>query len=175
MKFSLKPHKSSPSSTHIHVSLQKRSHDLLVHFTVENTLSPWRTSERFGKDPAKNWELWNFDVVEVFLQGRSHAHDMKSPYLELQVSPHNQGFQLQILEPRKIFYTPLKIGWEYKTHLTPQLWETEIKIGLSSDFKEKEIFAGFFSCLHEPRSYFSHKPNKEAKPDFHRPELFIPL
>jgi hypothetical protein len=156
-------------------------------FTIEFTALKkkpnfWITSTYFddkeGMD-KKNWGLWNHDVVEAFIQVRNSVEEIQAPYLEIQVSPLNQGFNLIILEPRKVFYTPLDL----KFHHTTKLFETEAAFGFQANlsielpWRGKFYFGNFFACLGhgDSREYFALNPNKDEKPDFHRPELFVNL
>lgn len=134
------------------------------------------TNSHFGPDPRKNWELWNWDVVETFIQLRSHPDDLRAPYLELQLSPLNQGLALGIIEPRRKFYTPLKLDFQSTTTVGPTAWESMVKVVLPEEFPDGELWGGLFACLGSgEREFYSLNPNPEARPDFHRPELFQKL
>ena len=136
----------------------------------------WHTDQRFGGDLRKNWELWNFDVVEAFLQLRSHAEDVRAPYLEVQLSPLKQGLALVILEPRKAFYTPLSLDFHATSEIKDNKWQSRVELAMPAEFADGELWGGLFSCLGSgERGYYALNPNPEAKPDFHRPELFKKL
>lgn len=136
----------------------------------------WNTDERFGGDVRKNWELWNFDVVEAFLQLRPTPEAVRAPYLEVQISPLKQGLALVILEPRRAYYTPLEIVWHSQNSVAPGHWKTTVELELPSDFPDGELWGGLFACLGKgERDFYALNPNPEARPDFHRPELFRPL
>lgn len=141
-----------------------------VHGPAEQN---WHTSEQFGSDVRKNWELWNFDVVEAFLQLRSHDGDVSAPYLEVQISPLKQGLALVILEPRKAFYTPMQMVWHAQNSVSKGHWKTTVELELPQDFSEGDLWGGLFACLGSgERDFYALNPNPEARPDFHRPELF---
>ena len=130
----------------------------------------------FGPDPRKNWLLWQWDVVEAFLQLRRHAHDVTAPYLEVQLSPRGQGLVLVIIEPRRCYYTPLAFKWEAEVREHAGGWSTQARFQLPGDFPEGELWGGLFACLGSgPRGFYALQPNSEASPDFHRPELFVSL
>ena len=125
----------------------------------------------------RNFNLWNWDVFEIFLQSRDQR-DLKSPYLEFEISPLGQILQLQIIEPRKIISTPLFCLLNIEKNIvTPQTWSGQFSFTSSIFLDNKNIWGGFFACLGvgNDREFFSLNPNTEANADFHRPELFLPL
>lgn len=136
----------------------------------------WIFDEQFTSDWAKNWGLWNKDVVEAFLQLRSTPDDLKAPYLEIQVSPKNQPFALIITEPRKTFHEPSKLSFKHHVTLEEKIWTATLEVELPTDLHGTLLYGGFFACLdQDPREFYALEPNPEANPDFHRPELFLPL
>jgi len=148
-----------------------------IHFTVNKRSSrPWLSDEAFTGDWAKNWGLWNKDVVEAFLQLRANKDDIKAPYLEIQVSPLNQPFALVITEPRKVYAPPKALEFSHEVSVEGKQWNATLKVTLPDELQGKDVYGGFFACLDEnPREYFALEPNPESAPDFHRPELFLPL
>lgn len=156
-------------------------HVLSFHFLVKKKKPHFFCfTESFSKnDYRKNWGLWNNDVVEVFVQNRKDVSDQRSPYWEIQVSPLNQPFGLYIEKPREIFNIPETLNLKTQTKLFEDdfhyLWESQLHLELP--IADQEIFLGAFACLgfENEREYFSLNPNTEEKPDFHRPELFLPL
>jgi hypothetical protein len=179
MEFVLRAHQSVKKSPYsVRGSLLQKGLELLLDFEVEKqNQNDWIHNAKFGNDFRKNWELWNFDVVEAFLQLRSHEADISAPYLEIQVSPLNQKLALLILKPRVTFFTPLVLDFISKIETTDSKWSTQIKLNLTQEFLSAgELWGGFFACLGGPqRSYLALNPNPEEKPDFHRPELFKKL
>jgi hypothetical protein len=128
----------------------------------------------FGADPRKNWQLWEWDVVEAFLQMRRHPDDMTAPYLEVQLSPRNQGLVLVILEPRRRYYTPLHFQWHTEVELGEGVWSARARFRLPDDFPEGELWGGLFACLGTaPRGFYALAPNPGEFPDFHRPQHFV--
>lgn len=137
---------------------------------------PWLSDDVYTQDWSKNWGLWNKDVVEAFLQLRSQPDDTKAPYLEIQVSPLNQPFALLISEPRKTFAPPKSLDFTHEVTVEGRQWKAVMKVILPSELNGDHLYGGFFACLDEnPREYFALEPNPEQNPDFHRPELFLPL
>lgn len=136
----------------------------------------WNFSEEFGADARKNWGLWNFDVVEAFLQLRQEEQQTEGPYLEVQLSPEDQAFALVILRPRQSYYTPLELVFTHHSWNAPGLWEAWMEVELPPELGEGELYGGLFACLGQSeRSFYALHPNTEVAPDFHRPELFVAL
>jgi hypothetical protein len=167
----LKPHQQTPTDSSVKVNYERSKGKWIFNFEVISSQN-WQTDKKFLNRPEKNWELWKKDVVEVFFQPRSHAEDFSAPYLELQVSPLNQGFQLMILSPREIFYTPLDLNWDSKVKLGDHSWKSEIQLDWAYDSRKTFFYAGFFACLNKPQCFFSDEHHQTEKPDFHRPEFF---
>lgn len=129
-------------------------------------------NQHFNPEGFENWNLWNFDVVELFLRRGGEK------YLELQTSPLLQKFALMIEKPREVFhpYAPEKI----KVNGLQKNEGFMIEINLHRDEipgQGKEVFGNVHACLGPPkkRCYFGTNINSESKPDFHRPDLFIKL
>lgn len=177
MQAYLKKHGPGHAGHRLKVEWDVKDNDVMIQFSVSKRSSrPWMTDPVFTHDYTKNWGLWNKDVVEAFLQLRSTPDDTKAPYLEIQVSPLNQPFALIITEPRKTFHAPAVLDILHEVSVEGNLWTAAVKITLPADLKGTALYGGFFACLdHEPREYYALEPNPEQNPDFHRPELFLPL
>ena len=86
-----------------------------------------------GEDPAKErWELWNRDVVEVFInpEPRRVTH-----YYEFEVAPNNQWIDLEIDHSKSPFYDPSwASGFEHATRVNvdSHYWTCEMRIPLVS-------------------------------------------
>jgi hypothetical protein len=126
--------------------------------------------------PPKTYELWNFDVVEVFLQWRKDAQDIHAPYLEFELSADEQQLGLVIFRPRVQVATLWNYTFTSQAQVEPHLWHSQMTLPWPGQ-NEGFLYGGAFSCLGQgpDRQYFSLNPNPESRPDFHRPELFIPL
>lgn len=156
---------------------QRSGRDLSIEFQVQKRLSAtWQTDENFSDDYTKNWGLWNKDVVEAFLQLRKDESDLAAPYLEIQVSPLNQPFALIIKEPRKTYYAPENLKFKTEVTLIEKLWTGKMEVTLPENLQGDYLYGGFFSMISiDPKEYYALNPNPESSPDFHRPELFLPL
>lgn len=173
--FNLSAHHSTlASSFHQEVCVegtyQLEGENAIFKFKVSNPRKQWNRADGFGEDYRKNWELWNHDVVEVFLQNPSTGQ-----YLELQCSVDAKPFALMIDKPRVRYWTPLDLILEVNSSISEAVWESEIKVQLP--WQSSQLRGNIFCCLgpKEQRGYFALNTNKEDTPDFHRPELFKEL
>jgi hypothetical protein len=91
-----------------------------------------------GEDISKErWELWNRDVVEVFLNPRP---ERVSHYYEFEVAPNNQWIDLEIEKTKTPFNDAAwNSGFEHATKIDEKkhLWMTEMRVPLSAIGVEK--------------------------------------
>ena len=121
------------------------------------------------------WGLWDFDVVEVFLQPRKNSNDESAPYFEFQLSPKSQKFSLEIIRPRIQYLSPLDIKWSGKSEIKSNSWCAEFQFDDSRFNEAQDIYFGAYAVLgKENRSYYSLDP-KDSIIDFHRPDKFLNL
>ncbi len=166
--FILSPHSSNPD----HVEPPKgvlSSHKDHLHIKFEAPFdgAPF-VSEAFSEE-YKNWGLWDYDVVEVFLTREPAG----LPYLEIQVSPKNQKFALLIKRPREETEYPEELPFQSSVKLLSKKWVAEIQIPWSSMPGEDSFVRGnLHAILGENRNHFSLELNEGERPDFHRPDLF---
>jgi hypothetical protein len=177
MQVYLKKHGPGFAGHSLKVEFSRQDREVNLTFQVQKRSSQtWDTDAVFTQDWNKNWGLWNKDVVEAFLQLRSHESELNAPYLEIQVSPLNQPFALIVTEPRKTYFPPKQLEFFSEVSLEGRFWHTKMKIILPAELKGTKLFGGFFSCLsHNPREFYALELNPEDQPDFHRPELFLAL
>ena len=177
MQAYLKKHGPSFQAHNLKISFERKGRLVIIDFEMQKRLGvPWQTDPNFSTDYLKNWGLWNKDVVEAFLQLRSHEGDVQAPYLEVQVSPLNQPFALIIKEPRKVYYPPENLIFKTEVTLTDKLWTGKLEVELPPDLTGDSLYGGFYACVSaDPREYYALQPNIEVAPDFHRPELFLLL
>jgi hypothetical protein len=163
---------NTDSSSEIYVDYKIQGE--FVHVLFEVSTAEININEKFSQDNFDNFGLWDFDVVEVFIQ----KENKNNHYLELQISPANQKFALLIKKPR--------IETESYSPLNSKISSTKTSSGFKAEFfihiddipgNSEHIKANFFCCLgpQENKSYFALNINQEVTPDFHRPELFISL
>ncbi len=163
----------------VYFEFYKDSHNFHAHFEVQKfDQLPWVTTHE------KNAELWNFDVVEIFLQWRNGPEDVNAPYLECEFSPNEKQLNLIIIEPRKRLATPWMWQFTFENQLSDKEWKARLCVPTPRDLpflkdhlKHHQLYGGAFACLGTGtgREYYSLNPNPEERPDFHRPELFIPF
>jgi hypothetical protein len=177
MQAYLKKHGGTFAGHSLKFQWQRLGPQVTINFQVQKRIGPaWYTDQIFTQDWSKNWGLWNKDVIEAFLQLRSHADETDAPYLEIQVSPLNQPFALIITEPRKTFFAPKKLDFSTEVTLTEKFWSGTMNVTLPEDLKGDILYGGFFACLSQDnREFYALEPNPEQNPDFHRPELFLKL
>jgi hypothetical protein len=177
MQVILKKHGPEVACHLIKVNWERVQRKIRITFRIQKRISGgWDKNTQFSMDFSKNWGLWNHDVIEAFLQLRENADDKNAPYLEVQVSPLNQPFALLIKEPRKDFAIPQILNFTSEVTLEDRVWESTLEVDLPQDLEGTHLYGGFFSCLTgEKREFFALEPNPEITPDFHRPDLFLPL
>lgn len=176
MQAFLKKHGNSVGENRVKVSWTQVSlREISISFEVQKRHSrTWYGDSKFGDNYKENWGLWNFDVVEAFLQLRKDENDLKAPYLEVQVSPLNQPFALVITEPRKVFHAPENLVMKTEVELDEKNWKASLLVTIPDEIQGSMIYGGFFACLgNGPREFYALEPNEEVNPDFHRPDLFL--
>ncbi|CAF1107277.1 unnamed protein product [Adineta ricciae] len=117
-------------------------------------------------------ELWNYEVVEVFLLSSSTNH-----YIELEFSPHGHYIVLLLVGQRKLLKQLLPLPEYHATILSENRWVGRAYIPCAHLPGRIDRFNAF--AIHgqgENRSYEAlyPAPAGSAKPDFHRLELFQP-
>jgi hypothetical protein len=177
MQAFLKKHGPGVAVHSVRASWVRQGDLVTIDFKVQKrNSSPWISDPSFTEDYKQNWGLWEKDVVEAFLQLRSHPGEVHAPYLELQVSPRNQPFALVIVEPRLQYFPPQELKLRTEAATDPRSWTAKIEVTLPPTLKGDLLYGGFFACLSgEPREFYASEPNPEPKPDFHQPALFLPL
>ncbi len=135
-----------------------------------------------GENPAKEkWELWNRDVVEVFL---NPSPTRFKHYYEFEVSPNNQWIDLEIDLGKEPFNdSGWDSGFEHATRVDAKdhIWTCEMRIPLRS-IQVETILPGQEWRLNfyradgpgddSRRRFLSWSPNPNTKPTFHQPESF---
>lgn len=114
----------------------------------------------------RNWKLWEQDVFEVFFQIRSKNSELEE-YYEFNFDSLGQAFALNILRPRKIFYTPLEQDFHYTCKSQSNIWKGEIIFDLNS--LKGDVYGNFHACLADEYYGSCFSPGKA---DFHRPDYF---
>ena len=166
----LTPHKQNdPENTdQVMVDIKFDGEFLHVHFEVK--ASDLNLSNDFNTENWDNIGLWNFDVVEVFLQKK----DNNNHYLELEISPKGQKLAILVKRPREDFHQLEPIDTLALASLTETGFWAEFKVKATDIPGDGDVIVGnAHACLGKnPRNYFSLFEGDTSKPDFHRPEFF---
>ena len=128
----------------------------------------------FANDPKPNcaktacWQLWDFEVVELFLVGQGTP----IPYTEIEISPWGNHLVLQLLGTRNVIAQelPLKIV-DVKRGKTR--WTAQAVI--SQDLLPKgelRVNAYRISGVEPKRHYHVMTPMAGPEPNFHHVEQF---
>lgn len=148
---------------------------LVVEFFVERAERYVNPALPFDRSADR---LWEHDVVEVFLSLAQTAQQVPhAPYLEFQISPLGQFFELRILEPRKRVEPDPQLGLVAAVDATPQEWIAHFEIPLEKHFspvRQDAFFGNAFSILGPPgkKEFWSLFTPPQARPDFHIPAHF---
>jgi len=171
---------NAPAQYTVEVAIELRPSDknLAIEFMVTSFSYPWNINDRFHTDSRKNWGLWEHDVVEVFWQNRTFPDEINHPYLEWQIAPNNKHFFLEISRPRLVYATPLKYPITCNSRfIGKNQWLAEffIPTDLYAHFPYHHL--GLFAFLgpKNSRQFFALQGQPTLKPNFHRPENFLPL
>jgi hypothetical protein len=179
---SLRPHPRVPAGPLPTVQAEwKLSPTSWLEVTFAVALPPggtWHSSPAFSAtDYARNWDLWDYDVVELFVQVRAQADSLAGPYYELQLSPLGQPFALRIEEPRRRYGPPPALAYTHETHCHATHWHARLALQVPGYQPGASLFGNLAACLGpaDQRAYFALAPSTSAAPDFHRPHEFIRL
>ena len=117
-------------------------------------------------DPEKGtWELWNYDVVELFLVGEN------GEYTEIEMGPYGHHLILQLDGPRSIVRK--EIPMQYEALDGDYRWAGKgfvDKQWLPENIVRANAFA--IHTLNGERRYCCYTPLPGPKPDFHQPDRF---
>ena len=128
----------------------------------------------FANDPKPNcaktvcWELWDFEVVELFLVGAQEP----VPYTEIEISPWGNHLVLQLLGSRNVIAKelPLQI---ISLERNEARWTANVVISKALLPKgELKVNAYRLSGVEPNRHYHVMTPMVSLVPDFHHIEQF---
>lgn len=123
----------------------------------------------FANDPPPDcentacWELWNFEVVELFLVGSGDP----APYTEIEISPWGNHLVLQLLGPRNTIAKELPLQLTVARAKTR--WTAEAVLSATL-LPQGDLLVNAYRVFGvEPnRHYQVMTPLGGDKPDFHR-------
>lgn len=114
--------------------------DTHIYFAFRSRYDSLNTYE--GEDPERErWQLWNRDVVEVFLNPQP---ERVNHYFEFEVAPNNQWIDLEIDKTKEPFNNASwNSGFEHTTRIDAKrhIWITEMRIPLTA-MNVKEVRTG---------------------------------
>lgn len=118
---------------------------------------------------------YQFDVVELFVT----FSDSGFPYLEFEVSPYNQTFQVRIIGAKQ-HQEGVELGSTSTATMLTGGWNAELVIPLKPlgwDGDPAKLRGNLYSILGQgrQRSYWSAFLPKATKANFHQPQYFKPL
>lgn len=130
-------------------------------------VAPFRGDPPPPGPPGPRWELWNHEVLELFVLG-DEEH-----YTEIELGPHGHHLVLRLEGRRHVVERELPV--DYASQIEGERWSGEAK--LSRDFLPEgplRVNAYAIRGVGDERVYFAAYPVPGAQPDFHRLEHFGP-
>lgn len=162
-------HPCEPSEV-ARLTLSRSADGLTIHVDA-----PFHGDPRPAAPAGPVWELWNYEVVELFIVGVGHPE----PYLEVELGPHGHHLVLKLrgirhIEERELplIYTTLIEGDRWTA--TAQLPTAYLPAGVAA----ADRITANAVAIHGPpaaRRYLSARPLPGNMPDFHRIEQFPTL
>ncbi|EER12070.1 conserved hypothetical protein [Perkinsus marinus ATCC 50983] len=132
-----------------------------------------------GETGYGTYELWNYEVAEIFIQGKD------SHYTEIELSPFGNFLILTFEAPRKATNDDVCLSVPPSTDIVDGHWMSTLRLPKKFLAAPRENSKSMFSfnCYHihgeeEERKYFAAFPDDtgdEVTPDFHRLQYFKDL
>jgi len=122
--------------------------------------------------PGSTPELWEHEVVELFLAGAGTAASV--PYLEVELSPHGHHQVLRFAGVRRSIAADLPL--DYSARIEAGRWWGQALLPLA--WLPPGPLRAHACALHgrgPARRYLVATPMPGPAPDFHQPDLFMPL
>jgi len=149
------------------VELTWGAHDLIIKVSA-----PYFADPPPDSPIGSTWELWNHEVVEIFLVGTGEP----VPYVEIELSPHGHFLGLALRGVRNIVDRDLPLrAW---AGIDGPRWAGEVQIARTALPPGVEPGASIrlngaaIHGLGAGRTYLSTAALGGAQPDFHRIEAF---
>ncbi len=143
----------------------------LVSFSMHARELKVQIDAPFHNDPAppaaigELEELWNYEVVELFLLGTA-GH-----YLEIELGPHGHYLIYHLSGIREVFRSLSPS--HCKTHISESRWQATLTLSLDQTILPfSHVNAYAIHGQGEERHYLSAFPVPGEKPDFHQPKHF---
>lgn len=145
-----------------HVTL--RMHGSATALVVDVDAPYWRDPPPPGP-PGPTWELWNHEVVELFIAGPDQR------YLEVELSPHGHHLVLRLHGTRQVVQRELPLA--YTCRIEGRRWIGRARI------RHRDLPPGPHrinaTAIHgqgDDRQYLSYRPLPGDQPDFHQLDAF---
>ena len=152
---------SADATTRVEVSVSARDLMIRVDAPRSHDVPP-------DGPPGHVWELWNYEVVELFLLGED------THYLEVELGPHGHHLVLTLHGVRQIVSRHPEIT--YQTTRTDLRWSGEAILRREL-LPEGPLRANAYRIggAGPARAYFAAYPLNGAQPDFHQLDTFKPI
>ncbi len=153
------------------VSLSEQAHLFMgldedgLHLQVE---APFYNDPSPTTPPGLCPGLWDYEVVELFLLGAG-GH-----YLEIELGPHGHYLVYYLSDVRQVE----RVVEPVSVHCTvsDKIWLGAIHIGLADLPKQLSHVNGYgVSGQGHTRRFLAAAPVPGEAPDFHQPDVFVPL
>lgn len=151
-----------PQSEQIHIELERRPKGLLIDFEA-----PFYEDAPPEAQPGPTWELWEHEVVELFIAHGDH-------YTEIELGPHGHYLVLGLEGTRQIVSSLHEI--RYKVYRVPGRWMGTALIPWELLPPEPWTYNAY--AIHgqgATRTYSACFPVPGPAPDFHQLPAFEAL
>ena len=152
-----------PPSDYIYIEIELQEDGLTFQVSApcfEDHKPPIKIDSEKG-----TWELWNFEVVELFFVGEN------GEYTEVEVCRHGHHLVLQLDSPRSIVQKEIPMQW-----LPDNAGDSWYGFGLLEyQWLPKQVVRFNAFAIHTTsgkRRYCCHTPLPGPQPDFHQPDRF---
>ncbi|RME24619.1 MAG: hypothetical protein D6798_10800 [Deltaproteobacteria bacterium] len=152
---------AAPPAEHVAIALGRANSRVIVEVDA-----PFHGDPPPPAPPGPTWELWEHEVVELFIAGPGDH------YLELELSPHGHHLFLRLRGVRTIVERDLPLRFAATIHGRRWSGRAELDAGLLPAGPHR-INATAIHGRH-PRRYLSWLPLPGSTPDFHQLDAFRP-
>ena len=149
-----------------HTELVELSYQITETGSLEVQIdSPFHGDPAPSVSPGSCWELWEYEVVELFLVGEN-GH-----YLELEFGPHGHYLALLLDGPRSVIRSQMTLT--HNATVSDTRWRSHSIV--PKDLLPTRIVKHNAFAIHgqgQERRYLAHSPLPGPKADFHQPQRF---
>ena len=137
----------------------------MVQITID---APWHGDPAPEGPPGPLWELWEHEVVEIFIAGPGER------YLEVEMSPHGHHLVLQLDGVRNVVARELPM--RFSTHRRGERWTGNAELDASLlPGGPHRMNAHAIHGRRGSRQHASLHPTAGPAPDFHQLDAMRPL